>query len=268
MEVVCFEFNNWSYPFNQEIKKEFKRVKLHIIPAGRKPLFPWAMSVFLETFFRVTGRFIPLKGWALSQAVTRRTNLLLKKIKGIKGHFDLVIGHNPGALFPTWFASEKFKCKCGFDVEDYHPGETNDNISSDRLERLFKFLLPEMNFLTFASMPILEEVKKVADVDGSVIQNWFPSCQFQQPVPQVGKLKLVWFSQNISFNRGLEFAIPVIEQFADVELHLFGNCNNEFQSKYLVNLNNVFLHSSLPQESLHLQLAEFDCGLAIEPKKD
>lgn len=268
VEVVCFEFNNWSYAFNQQIMQEFKEAKVHIIQAGRKPFLPWAVSVFLEQFLRVTARVIPLKGWALSQSVSRRTYLLIRKIKTLAGNFDMVVGHNPGALYPTYFAGKRFQSKTGFDVEDYHPGETNDDAASGRIKRLMKALLPELNYLTFASAPIRSEVEKFADVKGEVIMNWFCTNEFDEPEKKTGKLKLVWFSQNISFNRGLEMVIPVVEKLDDVELNLFGNCNADFQKKYLLHLKHTFLHPAISQQDLHKKLNEFDVGLAIEPKKD
>lgn len=267
-EVICFEFNNWSYEFNQQIKEGLKGAKLHIIQAGRKPLLPWGVSVYMEFFFRVIGNVMPLYGWTLSQAVSRRTLLLMREIKKLTNPFDLVVGHNPGALYPTYFAGKKFRCKTGFDVEDYHPGETNEKAASARVTRLMKYYLPTMHQLTFASAPIKDAVDKIVPVDGRIILNWFPANEFNPPKEKEGPVKLIWFSQNISFNRGLELIIPAIEQFSGVELHLFGNCNESFRERFLINLKNVFVHPSLKQKGLHKRLSEFDCGLAIEPGKD
>lgn len=273
VEVVCFEFDNWSLPFNQDIKKEFKDVKLHLIPAGRTPFLPWAGSVFLESFFRVTGRFIPPKGWTLSQAVTRRTNLLVKKIKQIKGHFDLVIGHNPGALYPTWFAAKKFNCKCGFDVEDYHPGEgDNKNVQKLTLQ-LMNFYLPQMDYISFAA-PLMK-TRTISDIDGErknwiEVYNFFPKDEFRATVEKSkGPLRIVWFSQNVNFKRGLEQVIPALEPFKDhIEMTLIGNRKEEFFESFLSKYSFVKYISPMGQQSLHRQLSTFDVGLAIEPGKD
>ena len=102
VEVVCFEFDNWSYTFNQQLKEKVSRAKFTIIPAGRSPFWPWAGSVFLEKAFRFAGKFVSLPDWALSHAVSRRSVLLTRAVKKISEEFDLVIGHNPGALYPAF----------------------------------------------------------------------------------------------------------------------------------------------------------------------
>lgn len=272
-EVVCFEFNNWSYPFNQDIKKEFKDVKLHIIPAGRSPFLPWVMSVFLESFFRVTGRFIPLKGWVLSQAVTRRTNLLVKKIKDINGHFDLVIGHNPGALYPAWLAARKFNCKCGFDVEDYHPGEGNDQLVQKLTLQLMNFYLPQMGYVSFAA-PLMK-TRTISDIGNEgmhwlEVYNFFPKNEFHEEQEKSnGPLRIVWFSQNVNYKRGLEQIIPALERYQDrIELTLIGNKKHEFFETFLSKYSFVKYLPPMDQTSLHLHLSSFDVGLAIEPGKD
>ncbi|NMD29667.1 MAG: hypothetical protein GYA79_08130, partial [Bacteroidetes bacterium] len=45
-DVICFEFNNWSNAFNQQIKKDIGHANIYSIPAGRKPFLPSAVSVF------------------------------------------------------------------------------------------------------------------------------------------------------------------------------------------------------------------------------
>ena len=52
--------------------------------------------------------------------------LLLNAIGDLKGDYNLVVGHNYGAMYPAVMAAKKFGCKCGFDMEDYHPGEGHD----------------------------------------------------------------------------------------------------------------------------------------------
>ena len=79
---------------------------------------------------------------------------------------------------------------------------------------------------------------------------------------------MIWFSQNISINRGLEEVIPCIKNNPGIDLHLYGNCDEHFKNKWLLNTSNIFIHASLPQSELHKHLSTFDIGLAIEPGKD
>ncbi len=38
VELICFEFNNWSYHLNEELKTRLSNVKIHTINAGRNPI--------------------------------------------------------------------------------------------------------------------------------------------------------------------------------------------------------------------------------------
>lgn len=273
VEVICFEFNNWSYEFNQELKKKISRAKITSIPAGRKPLYSWASSVFLERGLRLANYILPLGGIFLSQAVSRRSILLQKAVKKTKGNFDLVIGHNPGTLYTTFFAGKKFNCKTGFDIEDYHPGEGNDKNEQGLIRKLINRYLPEMDYVSFAS-PLMME-RTIEDTGKKrdawfVILNYFSAGDFVLNThPSPGPLKLVWFSQNVNYKRGLEQIIPVLEDYRDdIELTLIGNRKEAFYKEFIEGNNYIKYLPPMDQQSLHRKMAEFDIGLAIEPGKD
>lgn len=269
VEIICFEFNNWSYSFNQQLKEQLSAAKITIIPANRRPFWPWISSVLTEQTNRFLGKLLPLNGKRLSQAVSRRSNLLIREIRKKKGPYDLVVGHNPGALFPAWFAGNLFNCNSGFDIEDYHPGEGNNRERILELEKLLTENLPKMSYLTFASSAIRQKIQTLVPVDGPVVMNYFPAEEFLRPIQQnSGTLKLVWFSQNIASNRGLEYIIPALSSLKNIELHLYGNCEPSFKSTFLNNFKNVFLHPAMRQHELHNELKNYDIGLAVEPGKD
>ena len=54
--------------------------------------------------------------------------------------------------------SLKIESKLGIDVEDYHPGETNDRIISNRVLRLMEKTLKKTNYVSFAAPLIQKEV--------------------------------------------------------------------------------------------------------------
>jgi selenocysteine-specific translation elongation factor len=82
------------------------------------------------------------------------------------------------------------------------------------------------------------------------------------------KLKLVWFSQNIDINRGLECIIPVIKKYSHfVEFHLIGNLSQQFEDVIKNNKEVLIHHSPRSQFALHQKLAEFDIGIAPEDNK-
>jgi hypothetical protein len=186
---------------------------------------------------------------------------------------DWIIGHNPGALRATFATGKKLNCKIGFDVEDYHPGEGH-NLHVQRLtKKLMQLVLPKMDYVSFGAPLIMDEVKKDIDCDHHnwfTVLNYFPAKEFTQRERNLsGPVKLVWFSQNINSGRGLELILPSVKSnLGKIELHLYGNVNENFKREYFDRMNNIFLHGTLPQKQLHEELRKYDIGLALEPAND
>lgn len=268
IELICFDFDNWSRANNEKLLAEFSNVKIISIPAGRKPFWPWFISVVNEQISRKINLLFRVNIF-LSSAVSRRSRLIIKNLNKVSRP-DSIIGHNPGALYATRIAASKFNCKAGFDVEDYHPGEGNNKFLQQLSKKLMQKTLPIFDYVSFASPQIREAVKKDIGKEGNwfTVMNYFEAKEFAQSKNINGRLKLVWFSQNISFNRGLEQIIPVIKGNKEVELHLYGNCNKDFKREWVCDADNITLHPSISQISLHRQLSNYDVGLAIEPGKD
>lgn len=247
-------------------------MKIFSIPAGRKPLLPWLLSVATESILRISGSIFSLPVPALSQSVSRRSNLLIKELNKVSNP-DWVIGHNPGAIWPVLYAAKKFNCRAGFDVEDYHPGEGNNKYLQSLVKKLMVRLLPKMDYVSFAAPLIFEQVNAEMDFNLTkwlTIPNYFPASDFAEPTILVDQpLKLVWFSQNISAGRGLELVLPIIKKAAvKLELHLIGNLDQDFYKNHLKEISNVLLHPPMKQYELHQSLGQFDIGLALEPAKD
>ena len=275
-EVICFEFDNWSYDFNRQLVGELSGAKFHIIPAGRKPFLPWAASVFWEKFYRFAGALIPLPPALRSKGISRRSGLLVKEIKKLKGNqYHLVVGHNPGALYPSFYAAQMFNAKSGFDVEDYHPGE-GDNPREQKLTKsLMNELLPKMDYVSFASPLMKKKHIEDAGLEGKnwqVVLNYFPAKDFIFSKPATNNsaiLQLVWFSQNINYKRGLEQVIPALDNFKDkIVLTLIGNMKEAFYKEYIEPRPHINVIPPQEQKALHQLMVNFDVGLAIEPGKD
>jgi glycosyltransferase involved in cell wall biosynthesis len=274
VSVLLFEFENWSKASNQKLMDEFSGlVSFEIIPAGRHPFLPWVISSVLETISVFTAKYIPFI--STPGYINKRSFLLQYRLGKIHhNNINLVIGHNPGALFPAISFAKKKGIPFGFDVEDYHPGETNDPGISKRFRCLLKKYLPDADYISFASPLIKNQIQK--DIGGFnkpsvIIQNYFPNAEFISPKPLITteKLRIIWFSQNIDKGRGLEKFVPVLKYFPDsVELHLVGNVNPIFQKEILMPFSNIIWHKPKTQKELHHFLSEFDIGLAIEPVKD
>lgn len=247
-------------------------VKFHCIEAGRTPFFQWFTAVIKEKSFRLLSKILPLKNKTLANSVSRRNAGLLEAVTKITSA-DWVIGHNPGALWATLYAGRKLNCKMGFDVEDYHPGEGNNRHLQRLTKRLMQQVLPEMDYVSFAAPLIMQEVKRDLNFDYKnwfTVLNYFPSGEFAlQETRLLGPLRLVWFSQNVAFGRGLELLLPAVKSCKDkVELHLYGNVDENFKKLNLAGIDNILLHGAVSQQQLHRQLARYDVGLALEPAKD
>lgn len=271
LELICFEFDNWSKDLNTLLKNEFAGVKIISIPAGRKPFIPWILSGAAEWFYRKRTSSLSANNKYLSKAISRRSQLLINALNKVSKP-DLVIGHNPGALYPAFYAAQKFLCRVGFDVEDYHPGEGDDRHLQNLSKKLMQDLLKKMDYVSFASPLIRDEVRKDLGSEGNnwiTVLNYFPASEFVAPAPTDGPVKLVWFSQNIAAGRGLELILPTLIILGDkVELHLFGQVNQHFYETNLKGINNIIIHDPIPQKELYKKLREFDIGLALEPAKD
>jgi hypothetical protein len=271
VSVICFEFENWSKPLNDEIKNRLiSKISLHSIPGNRKPFGAWLVSSLIFSIAGIGLILFRNNAVLLSFRSNKRTYLLWKEVKKMNEKFDLVIAHNPGSFYPAQLFAQKNKTPFGIDLEDYHPGETNSKNEMLLSKNLNRVVLPKANYVSAASSLILQYSE--ADLskplkNKQVVLNYFPSTEFSIPQnSNSDKLKLVWFSQNISFNRGLEQLIPSIANNDQVELHLYGNCDTAFKEQWIVGYNNIKLYPSLPQNELHSRLANYDIGLAIEIK--
>lgn len=193
-----------------------------------------------------------------------------------KKHFiKRVIAHNPGAFYPAIRFYNKTGIAYQIDVEDYHPGEIPYfNTKHEKRNRivLIKAAMEKAKHITYAAPLIMKEcIKLVGDKTeiiskSFVVNNCFSKDEFKLETQSSKRVKLVWFSQNISKGRGLEQLLPVLNEFSEqIELHLIGNLYKDFEDEY-IKLYQSFIktHSPLPQKSLNLKLAEFDIGLALE----
>ena len=144
---------------------------------------------------------------------------------------DLIIAHNLATLYPAYVYSKKHKIPFAFDIEDYHPGEVihSDSINEKiRREFLMSQLLPETKYFTYASPLIGEHSLRLIPNNKSehfLINNCFSELDFTEPKNEKTNnfITFVWFSQNITYNRGLELIIPALKKFKNrVKLHLIG----------------------------------------------
>jgi hypothetical protein len=277
VSYIAFSFDNWTKDAEKTIQKELAGARGFYIPGNRTPFFLWFFSSLVE---RITRRIYPFATTSLpiaAYAHSKRSFLLNRFLQNKKGRFDLIVAHNLAALFPSFLYAKRNTIAFGFDVEDFHPGEV---IVSDapsekrRRELLLKNILPHAVYISYASPLIGEYTLKLLLHTYKNAHFFIPNCfnaeEFQEPkkLAKDQRLKLVWFSQHISYGRGLEELLEAVEPIKDlVELHLIGQEHLDFYSRFIRNRNFVFTYSPMPQADLHNFLATFDVGLAIEMSK-
>jgi hypothetical protein len=266
--VIQFSVGNWSDGMTNELQQQFTGTEFIQLSALRKPFRSWMLSTVLQKICSI----LPIAfrtDWMLSVSNGKRSFLLLEQLKKMREKYEWVIAHNPAAFYPALWYGKKTDAKVGIDVEDYHPGETNNAKEADSMKKLMQAVLPSATYCSYAAPLIAAEVQK--DIPGMTnkqltILNGFDASEFSEPLAATDEvLRLVWFSQNIDAGRGLEEVLPVVQQlYPTVELHLIGQLNRSFEEKFLQNKTGIVIHEPMPQKQLHQFLAKFDVGLATD----
>jgi glycosyltransferase involved in cell wall biosynthesis len=269
VSVICCSFDGWSKANNERIKERLiNSIDYHEVSGTRHPFLPWLLSSF---WYKLSPFFLAVTGhnqFFLSLASNKRSWLLLQELKNIKKPINMIIAHNPGSFHPAQWFAKKNKIPFGIDLEDYHPGETNDADAIERFKKVNKAILPTADYISAAAPLILSYSKNDLDKPlkkEELILNYFPGSEFLVPQPaENDNLNIVWFSQNISHGRGLEEFIPVFKKTRGFTLHLYGNMDKAFEANWLKGVENIYYHGALPQVELHHQLRKYDIGLALE----
>lgn len=256
-----------------EVEKKMPGVIFKHISAGRTPFFTWFISSALEKALQVIYRFVKDNLLVNAYASSKRSFLLNRLLKNEKSRYDLIVAHNLAALYPASRFARKTKTLFAFDVEDYHPGEMiHVDIKNEvrRREMLLASILPNANYVSYASPLIGDHTLQLLQQTIKrhfFIPNCFSQLEFHEPavLPDEQPLKLVWFSQHISFGRGLEELIEATDAITDaIELHLIGQSNPDFVSGFIADKDYILLHPPMPQADLHKSLAFFDVGLSLD----
>lgn len=268
---IAFSFQSWLEEKERLIQKELDNVEKIYIPAGRQKFIKWIISASCEFILRRISKFIKVKS-IVSFAISRRSLQLIWRLKKINIKPDLIIAHNPAAFYPAYYLSKAKKIPFAIDIEDYHPGEGHNEVLKKLNVQLIRMILPFAIYVSYAAPLIKAQIdidvlpKKIKN--SIVINNVFSINEFVRPLDSstlFKKLKLVWFSQNIDFGRGLEEVLPVIGELDEYfDLTLIGNLRSGFYKKYVEGKSYISIIPPLSQSELNKKLGEFDIGLAIE----
>ncbi len=273
IHVIFFRLGNWTDAQDEEKMRNLPRVKFTRLSATRSPYLPWLTGTLLE---RISRRLLSFSRHPMlcSFATGKRAYHLEHALSRLSEAPSLVIAHNPAAFLPAARFARRVSAGLGIDVEDYHPGETSDHRLSDALRTLMRHSLKMADYVSFASPMIRREVGHDIDKNDDrwiTLLNWFPAAEFTVQPQNIseGPLKLVWFSQHVAANRGLELVIPAVKRAGlAVELHIFGHPDHGFVRSAIDQSENIFLHGPVTQTELHRMLGMYDIGLAIDVVAD
>jgi glycosyltransferase involved in cell wall biosynthesis len=273
--ILYAYWNNWATEYDKLLLagKKWKAIRIGGDPKQKR--FTYFIS---RVIFKISSIFIKervLFRFFADLAITRSSFFLILKAKKYKA--DIYIAHNLGALPAAVRCSNRYGKPVGFDAEDFHRHEVNDDTKSFHFN-ICKFIedkyLPGASYITASSPLIAEHYRLLYKQKVISILNVFPKTKHFSIINNInGTLKLFWFSQTIGPNRGLELIIEAMGTGAtDYELHLLGNIDLPYQQK-LIQLcrdNNVlparlnFYEPIQPGDIFNFSL-QFDVGLASEP---
>ena len=184
---------------------------------------------------------------------------------------DLVIGHNPGTLpiLSEWSSNGPVL----FDAEDDHPGEFESNTpESQKVEQLEQSELRRLSHITAASPLIGEEYRrrfphlKVTPIDNAFEQSIQPKFQPLEEEP----LKMVWFSQVIGLDRGIQEFLQALQPLNDVHIHLTligladESVREELQDSVQCPHHTLSFEPPVPEKEMLEELGQHHIGLALE----
>tara|TARA_R110000868_G_scaffold248986_3_gene505513 strand:- start:917 stop:1996 length:1080 start_codon:yes stop_codon:yes gene_type:complete len=261
--------NNWADELDDALVDKYQ-LKFTSIPASKQAYGFWLKGSVLNRLLSFLDyNFLSTKNLAF--ASNKRSWQLMQYLKKSTFEFEHIEAHTLGALYPAFHWAKKKGVTFSFDVEDFHPEEkiTYQKIKErQRRYRLMKDLLPSAKYITAASPLIAQETEKLIERKVITINNVFPENEFKitSVSKENEKLKLIWFSQHISFGRGLEEFIEAAWRFkSQLSITLVGHLNSDFENR-IIKPKQSFISTidAMSQEDLHALLADFDVGLALE----
>jgi glycosyltransferase involved in cell wall biosynthesis len=191
---------------------------------------------------------------------------------------NLIVAHSLPSLVLAYSIFERMKTPFAFDMEDYHPGESEGGLDHPNNEKAFAILkccLPYAKYVSAASPQIAEEASRNFGIPFiHSILNSFPTETIPSQAQQDRrgeKVSFYWYSQTIGLDRGLQDFLSICGTLkGSFEVHLRGNISTNIEQdlKDLAKeggfLNRFHIHSQVAPHHLLQRTAEHDIGLALE----
>lgn len=279
VQVVCFRFRNNSDVRDQILVSQVQRmgVVVYQLEYSKSKFWSWLVIQFAFQVIRLVYRITKAQRLGRILAGGKVGVYLHQQVKHLSLQSSTwIIAHNPGAFLAGCTLAAKWpSAQLGIDVEDYHPGESANAHQQAEITFLLQYAMQQASYVSFASKPIEDRCRKLLPTLGEksvgVIPNAFPRAEFIAPATRLNQpgIRAVWFSQHISFGRGLEALLACIaEHRLPIRVTLIGNLHQDFWVQVLSQYDFVDVLPPLLQSELHRALGSYDLGLAIEPGKD
>ncbi len=271
--VLYAYWNDWGTKFDEEqlADKKWKSIR-----TGGDPSIQSAKYLLSRVWHKVAKSFYKTTGikFLADHALSRSSYFLIREAKKHKA--DLYIGHNLGALPAAVIAAKKHKAKCGFDAEDFHRQEESDDKNSFNYQitkHIEDKYFNQTDYLTASSTQIAAAYKQLyPNKNITTILNVFPKSTINAKHIQPNEsIRLIWFSQTVGDNRGIETIIKALGSFNNnkFELHLLGNVSDKIKTEFIElaqnKSGNLFFHPPIAPGNLVEFISRFDIGLASEP---
>jgi hypothetical protein len=279
VRIIYQYWNDWATHLDKKlfVNKKWKIERIGGDPKQEK--FVFFKTRLINKVSRKISRLVGFKGNIAERSIGRCANSLIEKAKQIDA--DLYIAHNLAALPAAVIAAKKHNAKCGFDAEDLHRYEmsNDDNVYDVRLKTFVEEkYFSKVNYLTTSSDQIAERYKQLFPLlDFNVILNVFSNENIihRKGLTQSKTLRLIWLSQNVGLQRGLQDVITSLRSLEeyDIELHILGFLTlkvKEQLDQFIKDLNfnsipKIIYKDPIESDQLIEYSSHFDIGLATEP---
>ncbi len=272
VKVYYSYWEEWAYHSDSTLFSTNVLDNQDFIMVGGSPFTNKILFLLSKIRHKVNRIVYNATGIGAKGALSRSSLFLIKAAERTKA--DIYIAHNLGAIAAAVAGAKKHKARAGFDAEDFHRGEYQDQNSKECLlvKKIEDTYLIKVDFVTTAS-PLIAEAYKALYIGlncitiNNVFSKKFLQKRFLKKTTE--PLTIFWFSQKIGPKRGLETVIKVIEVLKEkckIELYLLGSVSKEYSHELSNYLKSDVLHFIKPvlPENIFTEAAKYDIGLCVE----
>ena len=270
LHVIYFHYFKDFRVFDEEIENKYPSVHFHAFKwtskYGAERVAATVSSKILSGLRRFNINVYP------EQIMYPGYFSMLRMARSIKA--DLYHGHNPAALAVAVNAAKKNGALTTFDAEDFHRGEYREPTKEKTLlTNLEDRYIPQLNLL-LTSSPLIEKAyaQLYPGTNMQCILNAFPKKINGEQLKASGPaLSMVWFSQVVGKDRGLQDIFRGMDKISSPGLHLsiIGEVSEQ-NRKYFEALlapgsaHTIAFRGVISPDALEEEIGRHDIGIASE----